>query len=400
MTAWTRLKRAALLFFEQLAAALARVPFKLQVAAILLLAALLSLWRLNGPDLWVDEAISYWIARKPLLEVLSYSLSRAWEHPPLYYVLLHAWMSVAGDSEFALRAFSWMGMTLAVAVLVTLARQVERAALRARRRHHCGHEPDAHQACPGRPDVSLADDARPAQRVRARPGAALEPVARLGPLRARHGRGHRDALPDQPRAFLLCLVCLDPLAHLACSEPDALRANPRRAVRGRRRTVRGLPRTARQPGRGHQALPRDAAHAGALVGRLRRVGDWHERRHPAVPRSGRVDPVRRLARVDRHRLGGPRAPAHASRPPLAAWPAHHRAFRDRGVGHAVFFGPPHFGHHRVGTGGSGIRHRRGLAPVTCAGRGPADRPGGPESRHVRPAYRERGSGRLPSRQTM
>jgi mannosyltransferase len=110
-------------FAASLDAGLGRIPFVLQMIWVLLLASFLSLWRLSAADLWVDEAISHWIARKPLLEVLTYSLSRAWEHPPSYYVLLHIWMGLLGDSEFALRAFSWLGMTLAVTVIATLARR-------------------------------------------------------------------------------------------------------------------------------------------------------------------------------------------------------------------------------------------------------------------------------------
>ena len=110
-------------FVASLDARLRRTPFSLQMIPFLLLASFLSLWRLSAADLWLDEAISYWIARKPLLEVLTYSLSRAWEHPPVYYTLLHLWMGLLGDSEFALRAFSWLGMMLAVTVIATLARR-------------------------------------------------------------------------------------------------------------------------------------------------------------------------------------------------------------------------------------------------------------------------------------
>lgn len=90
---------------------------------ILLLGSLLALLRLDVTDLWLDEGISYWIARKPLLEVIAYSLGRAWEHPPLYYMMLHGWMRLAGDSEFALRALSWGGMMLAASGGARLARR-------------------------------------------------------------------------------------------------------------------------------------------------------------------------------------------------------------------------------------------------------------------------------------
>lgn len=99
------------------------LPFALRLAPILLLGSVLSLVRLSAPDLWLDEGISYWIARKPLWEVVSYSLSRAFEHPPVYYMMLHGWMRLVGDSEFALRALSWIGMVTATSVVASLARR-------------------------------------------------------------------------------------------------------------------------------------------------------------------------------------------------------------------------------------------------------------------------------------
>lgn len=54
--------------------------------------------------LWLDEAISVNIARLPVTQI-----PRALAHdgaPPLYYVLLHAWMAVFGRSDFAVRALS------------------------------------------------------------------------------------------------------------------------------------------------------------------------------------------------------------------------------------------------------------------------------------------------------
>jgi uncharacterized membrane protein len=54
--------------------------------------------------LWLDEALSVNIARLPLTEI-----PRALAHdgaPPLYYVMLHAWMAVFGQGHFAVRALS------------------------------------------------------------------------------------------------------------------------------------------------------------------------------------------------------------------------------------------------------------------------------------------------------
>lgn len=71
--------------------------------------------RLTQPSaLWLDETISVNIARLPLRQI-----PHALAHdgaPPLYYVLLHCWMLVAGRSDLAARSLS--GVVSAVSVPV------------------------------------------------------------------------------------------------------------------------------------------------------------------------------------------------------------------------------------------------------------------------------------------
>jgi len=54
--------------------------------------------------LWLDEAQSVNIASLPLGEM--FEALRHDGHPPFYYVLLHGWMDVFGESDFAVRALS------------------------------------------------------------------------------------------------------------------------------------------------------------------------------------------------------------------------------------------------------------------------------------------------------
>ncbi len=58
------------------------------------------------PDtpLWRDEALSVNIARLPLGDIPA--ALRLDGHPPLYYVLLHGWMEIFGESDAAVRAMS------------------------------------------------------------------------------------------------------------------------------------------------------------------------------------------------------------------------------------------------------------------------------------------------------
>jgi mannosyltransferase len=89
--------------------------------AILLLAGLARVCGLWMQPLWMDEAFSHLFATLPL--------DLAWQamivdavHPPLYYLLLRPWVTLVGDSEFALRFPSAVAGVLTVALLLRVGR--------------------------------------------------------------------------------------------------------------------------------------------------------------------------------------------------------------------------------------------------------------------------------------
>jgi hypothetical protein len=55
-------------------------------------------------SLWYDEAVSAFLAQKSLPALTAHTAGDI--HPPLYYYLLHFWIRLAGDSEFALAFLS------------------------------------------------------------------------------------------------------------------------------------------------------------------------------------------------------------------------------------------------------------------------------------------------------
>jgi len=72
------------------------------LAILLVLAAALRFYRLDAQSLWNDEGTSVALAQRDLATIArhaSYDI-----HPPLYYYLLHGWISVAGTSEAAVRS--------------------------------------------------------------------------------------------------------------------------------------------------------------------------------------------------------------------------------------------------------------------------------------------------------
>jgi len=74
------------------------------IAAILLLAFALRLYRLGYQSIWYDEGVSIHMARKSLAALTAHTAGDI--HPPLYYYLLHFWINVTGSSEFAVAFLS------------------------------------------------------------------------------------------------------------------------------------------------------------------------------------------------------------------------------------------------------------------------------------------------------
>ena len=80
-----------------------RTAFSWAAVGLILLSFALRLHWLGRWELGFDEVASFFIARRPPLEMLTYQRGAIREHPPLYYLLLSGWMHLAGNSEFALR---------------------------------------------------------------------------------------------------------------------------------------------------------------------------------------------------------------------------------------------------------------------------------------------------------
>ncbi|MBS1848266.1 MAG: glycosyltransferase family 39 protein [Actinobacteria bacterium] len=70
------------------------------IAVLTLIAVVLRFW--TRSPMWLDEALTVNIARQPLGHIAT--ALRHDGHPPLYYYLLHLWMSAFGESDRAIRA--------------------------------------------------------------------------------------------------------------------------------------------------------------------------------------------------------------------------------------------------------------------------------------------------------
>jgi 4-amino-4-deoxy-L-arabinose transferase-like glycosyltransferase len=74
--------------------------------ALILLAFVLRMYALGGPEFWFDEALSANISGLGWAGAIAYLRNAPFEHPPLYFLSLYLWQRLAGTSEFAFRLFS------------------------------------------------------------------------------------------------------------------------------------------------------------------------------------------------------------------------------------------------------------------------------------------------------
>lgn len=65
-------------------------------------------------SLWRDEVFSILVGEKPIAEILS----KLNFEPPLYYLLLHAWIKLFGTSEVATRSLSFLAFVLATVIVI------------------------------------------------------------------------------------------------------------------------------------------------------------------------------------------------------------------------------------------------------------------------------------------
>ena len=92
------------------------------LAAVLILAAGLRFFRLDGQSMWADEGTSVALSGRSLTAITWGAAKDI--HPPLYYYLLHFWTAALGTSVAAIRGLSALLGTLLVAATFGLGRKL------------------------------------------------------------------------------------------------------------------------------------------------------------------------------------------------------------------------------------------------------------------------------------
>ena len=94
----------------------------LSLVAILLLAFALRTYKLGDQNIWWDEGLAVWAARKPFIAMTLWTAGDV--HPPLYFWSLWPWVRLVGESEFAVRYLSLIFGLLTVALIYPLGRRL------------------------------------------------------------------------------------------------------------------------------------------------------------------------------------------------------------------------------------------------------------------------------------
>ncbi len=99
------------------------------LAVIAAVGLLLRLHQIGSEGLWIDEAFSIWLARRPIGEMVRW-VQDVDHHPPLYYALLHGWAAVFGAGQpsarldIVSRALSALFGGLTIPVVYSLGRRL------------------------------------------------------------------------------------------------------------------------------------------------------------------------------------------------------------------------------------------------------------------------------------
>jgi mannosyltransferase len=91
---------------------------------LLLLGFGIRLYNLTFHSLWLDEAVSVYLASFPLSEVIRQGMTLQEPNPPLYHLSLAVWMRVFGSGEAAIRLFSAFLGTLYLPSIYLLGRRL------------------------------------------------------------------------------------------------------------------------------------------------------------------------------------------------------------------------------------------------------------------------------------
>lgn len=107
---------------KKLYLSLHKIPSWIWLIPILLLATHVRLLYLTKADIWHDEGYTAAIIKQPLIDIISTTTTDV--HPPFYYIIMHFWQLLFGNSVTALRSFSVACGVMTIALLFFLLQKI------------------------------------------------------------------------------------------------------------------------------------------------------------------------------------------------------------------------------------------------------------------------------------
>jgi hypothetical protein len=78
---------------------------------------------LANKGMWLDETFSVWISNRSIADMLQW-IVRIDQHPPLYYVLLHYWIALNGDTPYYVRLLSALFGTGTIPIIYLIGKRI------------------------------------------------------------------------------------------------------------------------------------------------------------------------------------------------------------------------------------------------------------------------------------
>jgi mannosyltransferase len=93
------------------------------VIIITLVGGWLRVFKLDSQGLWLDETFSLWVANHSVVDML-HRIVKIDPHPPLYYLLLHYWIALNGDTPYYARLLSALFGTATIPVIYLIGKRM------------------------------------------------------------------------------------------------------------------------------------------------------------------------------------------------------------------------------------------------------------------------------------
>jgi mannosyltransferase len=98
------------------------------VIAITLVGLFLRVLLLGSKGMWLDETFSVWMANHSVGEMLQWVV-RIDQHPPLYYLLLHYWIALNGDTPYYVRLLSALFGAATIPIIYLIGKRLSGAVM-------------------------------------------------------------------------------------------------------------------------------------------------------------------------------------------------------------------------------------------------------------------------------